>query len=475
MAAIEQQETDRRFLTLLDQLPEDILTRTPEDLERFGRDWTRRYTPSPCGVALPRSTEEVVAIVKVCSAHCIPIVPSGGRTGLAGGAVACSGELVVSLSRMNALHPVDTVGRTVRVGAGAVTQAVQTHCEASGLTWPVDFASKGSSQIGGNISTNAGGLQVIRYGHTRQWVLGLQVVTPTGAVLELNGALEKNNSGLDLRQLYIGTEGTLGIITEATLRLEKRAQPDSVGVFLFGVESLHAALSLLESSRRSGPFRLRAFEFLTDACMQLVLKHRRFRPPFKTSPNAYVLMEIEGRMPPLQDPDIDNWLATALELPGVLEGVAAQSEREQRDLWAFRENITESIGKEGVVHKNDVAVPVAGLATFVDALTARLEQEFPRVKFYLFGHLGDGNLHLNVVKPVDLSEEAFASECNRADNRVFELVADSHGSISAEHGIGLVKKDFLHFSRTPAELDIFRRVKQALDPLNIMNPGKIFD
>src|ERR1700722_3648195 len=207
------------FEALAHEVPEAMVTREASELVEYGRDWTRVFEPAPCAIAFPRTTSDVAGIVKLCATHGVPVVPSGGRTGLAGGAVAARGELVVSLTRMRRMDPVDTLGATVRVQAGAVTEAVHQHAAEQGLTWPVDFASKGSSQVGGNIATNAGGVKVIRYGLTRQWVLGLQVVLASGEVLDLNGALEKNNTGTDLRQLFIGSEGTLGIVTEATLKL----------------------------------------------------------------------------------------------------------------------------------------------------------------------------------------------------------------------------------------------------------------
>src|SRR5215470_18303663 len=229
-------------------LPAEIFVDDPAELAELGRDWTRVYTPNAAAAVFPRSTEEVSRILALASEHRVPVVPSGGRTGLAGGAVAAKQELVLSLARMRRIDPVDELGQTVRVQAGAVTQAVHDHCGEHGLTWPVDFASKGSSQVGGNIATNAGGVRVIRYGLTRQWVLGLQVVLASGAVLELGGALEKNNTGCDLRQLFIGSEGTLGVITEATLKLVRR--PERAEVFLFAAADLAGVLRLFRAVRR---------------------------------------------------------------------------------------------------------------------------------------------------------------------------------------------------------------------------------
>ncbi|MDB4988945.1 MAG: FAD-binding oxidoreductase, partial [Myxococcaceae bacterium] len=260
--------------------PADFLTREPDDLSEYGRDWTRVYAPAPSAIALPRNTEEVSRLLALCHELGISVVPSGGRTGLAGGAVAKDGELVLSLVRMRRIDPIDFLGATLRVQAGAITEAVHQHCEPHGLTWPVDFASKGSSQVGGNIATNAGGVKVIRYGLTRQWVLGLQVVTATGQVLELNGALEKNNTGLDLRQLFIGSEGTLGVITEATLKLCK--PPARQSVLLFALPDMAAVLRLFRDARKA-PFVLAAYEFFTDRCLARLSRHRKVRSPFAES------------------------------------------------------------------------------------------------------------------------------------------------------------------------------------------------
>src|SRR5687768_17120304 len=252
------------ILDTLRRLGDDRVSTEPADLATYGRDWTKVFTPAPAAVVFPRSTDEVAAILRACNDAGVAVVPSGGRTGLAGGAVAASGEIVLSLERMRRMDPVDLLGATVRVQAGAVTAAVHAHCEPHGLTWPVDFASKGSSQVGGNIATNAGGVKVIRYGLTRNWVLGLEVVLIDGTVMELGGALEKNNTGVDLRQLFIGSEGILGVVTEATLKLAPI--PRRLDVMVFAVSGLAGALRLFRDVRRSG-LTLSAFELFTQACL----------------------------------------------------------------------------------------------------------------------------------------------------------------------------------------------------------------
>ncbi|RJS22525.1 FAD-binding oxidoreductase [Corallococcus sp. H22C18031201] len=453
---------------LAEGFPSDFLSREPSELQEYGRDWTRVYTPAPSAVALPRTTDEVSRLLSLCHQHHVAVVPSGGRTGLAGGAVAARGELVLSLRRMNRMDAVDSLGNTVRVQAGAVTEAVHQHCAPYGLTWPVDFASKGSSTVGGNIATNAGGVKVIRYGLTRQWVLGLQVVTATGQVLELNGALEKNNTGTDLRQLFIGSEGTLGVITEATLKLTRL--PGKQDVFLFAVPDVAAVLRLFRDARQA-PLLISAYEFFTDLCLARVQRHRKLRSPFEAPSGCYVLLEAES-------PDasaVEAWLASLFERGLVTDGTQAQGMAQSAELWALRESISESLSATGVLHKNDISLPVAALEAFCAELDSVFRARYPGWEICLFGHIGDGNLHVNIMKSDTLEKDAFFAHVKQADHAMFELVRKHGGSISAEHGIGLLKKDYLAYSRAPAELELLRALKRALDPQGILNPGKILD
>jgi FAD/FMN-containing dehydrogenase len=463
-------------------LPAEVLTQEASDLIEYGRDWTRVYPPAPSAIALPRTTAEVATLLRLCHQHGVAVVPSGGRTGLAGGAVAANGELVLSLSRMNHMEPVDTLAMTVRVQAGAVLQAVNQHCHEHGLQWPIDLAAKGSCQVGGNIATNAGGVRVIRYGLTRQWVLGLQVVTASGDILELNGALEKNNTGTDLRQLFIGSEGTLGIITEATLKLARL--PQQVHVLLLAVPNLQAVLALFQHTRHS-PLPVLAFEFFTQACLDRVTAHRGLRsplpPPATSSTTAagtdgpcYVLIELE-RPPGVPLTVLEDWFGAVLDAGLCSDGVLAQNPREAAELWSLRENISETLARTGLPHKNDVSLPLSQLADFCQALTTLFATHYPAWELLVFGHIGDGNLHINAMKPAHLDVQQFTAQAKQVDQGLFQLVQAHQGSVSAEHGIGLLKKDALHFSRTPQELQLLRALKQALDPRGLLNPGKIFD
>jgi FAD/FMN-containing dehydrogenase len=456
------------FEAIAGAFPADFVTREAVDLVTYGRDWSREIAPAPCALARPRTTDEVVRLVRLCGEHGVPIVPSGGRTGLAGGAVAANGELVLSLERMRAMHPVDVVGGTVRVQAGAVTQAVHEHCAPCGLTWPVDFASKGSSTVGGNIATNAGGVKVIRFGLTRRWVLGLQVVTAAGVVLELDGALEKNNTGIDLRQLFIGSEGTLGVITEATLKLAKL--PGRHDVLLFAVRDLGGVVRLFREAR-SAPFTLSAYEMLTEASVARVVAHRGLRRPLASGAPYYALVELEDA--PREA--LEAWVESLLAGDRIVDGVLAQHAGEARDLWTLRESIGETLAATGYPHKNDVSLPIAALEAFCGELEEVFARRYPGWEVFVFGHIGDGNLHVNVMKPADMAPAAFTERTEEADRALFDLVRKYGGSISAEHGIGLLKKPWLGWSRTPDEIEAMRSIKRALDPGGLLNPGKIFD
>lgn len=451
---------------LREGFPADFATDDPSDLAAYGADWTRVHAPAPSLVVRPRTTGEISRLLALCNQARVAVVPSGGRTGLAGGAVAKDGEVVLSLDRMRRMDPVDLLGLTVRVQAGAVTEAVHRHCEAHGVTWPVDFASKGSSTIGGNIATNAGGVKVIRYGLTRQWVLGLEVVLASGEVLELDGALEKNNTGIDLRQLFIGSEGILGVVTEATLKLARL--PGHLDVFLFAVPDLPGVLRLFEEARR-GPFTISAYEFFTDKCLARVKRHRKVADPFDAPSSHYVLLEVEAS----NREALDDWLAHVVERDLVSDGTLARSVDQAAHLWALREGISESLSATGLPHKNDIALPIQRLSAFCAELDAVFSHRYPDFEICLFGHIGDGNLHVNVMKPDAMDKATFLAHTHEADREMMELVRAHQGSVSAEHGIGLLKKDWLGYTRSAAEIELMRSMKRVLDPNGILNPGKV--
>ena len=452
------------FLETLAGFPADFASTDPSELSTYGIDWTRVYEPRPSMLVRPRNTEEVSRFLALCHSNWVAVVPSGGRTGLAGGAVAKAGEVVLSMERMRSMGPVDTLGMTVRVQAGAITEAVHAHVAPQGLFWPIDLGAKGSSTVGGNIATNAGGVRVIRYGLTRQWVLGLEVVTAQGEVLELNGALEKNNTGVDLRQLFIGTEGILGVVTQATLKLTRLSQ--RVDVFLFALDSLQAVLRLFEAAR-GAPFTIMAYEFFTDRCMARLERHRGLRPPFDASASHYVLLEVEQAQPGA----LDSWLAGLFEQGLVLDGTLAADSGQAKALWTLREGISEALSATGTPHKNDIALPLAELSSFSAELEALLEDRYPGWELCLFGHIGD--LHVNIMKPEALTMDVFLERTHEVDAALFDTVKRHRGSVSAEHGIGLLKRPWLGHTRSATEIELMRGLKALLDPSSILNPGKV--
>lgn len=457
-------------------LGHENVTDDPHELHVYGKDWTKVYTPQPLCVIFPTSTQQVSEILKYCNEYQLPVVPSGGRTGLAGGAVAKNHEVVLSLEKMRKLGEVDTMAQTLRVEAGAITEQVHEHCKPYGLIWPVDFASKGSSQVGGNIATNAGGVKVIRYGLTRNWVLGLTVVLMDGTILKLNGALEKNNTGIDLRQIFIGTEGVMGVITEAILKLAPLQGPSEV--FFFGLKDLSKVFELFLKCRESG-FTLNAFECLSHECLQTVLKLSKKSSPLQQAHAQYVLLEIEKPLQGDQRADSTEWLASLFEAHDAQESIVedavlAQSPKEAAELWSLRERISESLAATGLLHKHDIALPIDQLKNFLENWSHDLSKNYPILKPYIFGHIGDGNLHVNLMKPESMPVEEFKTICAQADSNMFGWIKKYQGSVSAEHGIGLLKKHLLAYSRTETEIEYMKSMKKLFDPKGLLNPEKIF-
>lgn len=436
---------------------------------QYGRDWTRVHTPAPSAVVLPGSIGEVQALVQLALERQLALVPSGGRTGLSAGAVACNGEIVVALDRLNRIDEFNPIDRTVRCGAGVITAQLQAFAADQGLFYPVDFASSGSSQIGGNISTNAGGIKVIRHGMTRDWVAGLKVVTGSGELLDLNRGLVKNNAGYDLRQLVIGAEGTLGIVVEATMQLSR--PPKDLAVLVLGVTDMAAVMRVLEAYQ--GAMDLQAFEFFSELALQKVVAHQGLQRPFATEAEFYALLEFE------QNTGADMEQAMALfehcmEQGWVVDGVVSQSVAQAQALWRLREDISETISR-WTPYKNDISTTIARVPDFLDEVEAVVSGAYPDFEIVWFGHIGDGNVHLNVLKPDALPMAEFQQRCGEVSRWVFEIVQRYGGSVSAEHGVGLLKKDYLHYSRSAAEIAIMQQIKRVFDPRGIMNPGKIFD
>jgi glycolate oxidase subunit GlcD len=448
---------------------DDKVKTDADSLETFGKDWTKIYPPKPAAIVFPKTTEQVQAIVKLANEHQVALVPSGGRTGLSAGAVASNGEVVVAFDYMNSISDFNAMDKTVRCGAGVITEQLQDYAEEQGLFYPVDFASAGSSQIGGNIGTNAGGIKVIRYGMTRDWVAGLTVVTGKGDILELNKDLVKNNTGYDMRQLFIGGEGTLGFVTEATMRLTRPAK--NLTVLVLGVPEFEAIMNVLNTFQTN--IDLTAFEFFSDKAMRKVVARGDVPAPFETEAEYYALLEFEA--------ETDGHINQAMELfekcveeGWVLDGVMSQSETQAQNLWRLREDISETIA-EWTPYKNDISVVVSKVPPFLREIEEVVNREYPDFEIIWFGHIGDGNLHLNILKPDALEKEIFFEQCAKVSTWVFEIVEKYQGSVSAEHGVGMTKKPYLEYTRSAAEISYMRAVKAAFDPNNIMNPGKLID
>ncbi len=450
------------------RLPDLMLKTDAADLEHYGRDWTRRWTPAPLAIALPSRVDQVQAIARWAQTHGVAIVPSGGRTGLSGGAVAAHGELVLSLERMNQVLGFDAHDRILSVQAGMALEAVHNAALEHSLIYPVDFAARGSCSIGGNIATNAGGIRVIRYGNTRNWIAGLTVVTADGEVLHLNRGLVKNSSGYDLRQLMIGSEGTLGIVVEAQLWLTDPPPPSNV--MLLALPSFDALMQVFETLRAR--LSLSAFEFFTDVALKHVVAHGA-QAPFADVHPYYVVTEFDADGESPQDAALAAFEAL-VEHEWVCDGVIAQSQSQAKALWRLREGITESLAPH-VPYKNDIAVRIGAMPAFLTEAQALLGQAYPQFEVVWFGHIGDGNLHINVLKPATMDNAEFVHECGRVTELLAELLQRHGGSISAEHGIGLVKKPYLSCTRTPAEIAMMRAIRTALDPAGLLNPGKLFD
>jgi len=457
---------------LIDELktlvePGKVLT-DADSLNAYGKDWTKHFAPAPSAIVFPKSIEQVQAIVRWANARKVALVPSGGRTGLSAAAVAANGEVVVSFDYMNQILEFNEMDRTAVCQPGVVTAQLQQFAEDKGLYYPVDFASAGSSQIGGNIGTNAGGIKVIRYGMTRNWVAGMKVVTGKGDLLELNKDLIKNATGYDLRQLFIGAEGTLGFVVEATMRLER--QPTNLTALVLGTPDFDSIMPVLHAFQDK--LDLTAFEFFSDKALAKVLARGDVPAPFETDCPFYALLEFEATT----DERADQALATfehCVEQGWVLDGVMSQSEQQLQNLWKLREYISETIS-HWTPYKNDISVTVGKVPAFLKEIDAIVGEHYPDFEIVWFGHIGDGNLHLNILKPDAMDKDEFFGKCATVNKWVFETVQKYNGSISAEHGVGMTKRDYLEYSRSPAEIEYMKAVKAVFDPNGIMNPGKIF-
>ena len=453
---------------LIDVLSPEQVTTDPSMLASYGQDWTRFASPAPTAIVFPRSSTEIAAIVHHARNRKLALVPSGGRTGLSGGAVAANGEVVVSLDKMNTISDVNLIDRTITVGAGAITQQIQEAASAAGLFYPVDFASSGSSQIGGNIATNAGGINVIRYGMTREWVAGLTVVTGAGDIIELNKGLVKNNTGLDFRHLFIGSEGILGFIVEATLKL--CAPPKDPIVMVLGLSDMSAIMAVLERIQSATP--LLAYEFFSEPAVKKVVEHAGVARPFATVTPFYALIEFE-RNDEQTEVDVFEAVENCMERGWVKDAVMSQSVAQARALWRLREDISETLTR-WTPYKNDISSTVSKVPILLASVDAVVHERYPDWEVVWYGHIGDGNLHLNILKPENLDIAEFKARCNTVSIDIFEAIQTLGGSVSAEHGVGTLKAPYLAYTKSESEIAAMRAVKAIFDPDGVLNPGKVF-
>ena len=448
---------------------------TEGDLTAYEVDWRKRYHGRALAVVRPACTPEVAAVVRACAAHGVAMVTQGGNTGLVGASIPdpSGAQVLLSLTRMNRVRSIDAANLTMTVDAGCVLQAVQESAAAHGLLFALSLAAEGSCTIGGNLATNAGGTQVLRYGNARELCLGLEVVNAAGEVWEGLTGLRKDNTGYDLRDLFIGSEGTLGVITGATLKLHP--QPAAVGTALAAVPSLDAAVGLLQLAQARLGAGLTGFEVMGRYALGLVRTH--FAPlaqPLPPSEWTVLLEQSDNEGEVHAQALFEALLEAALDRGLIGDAAVAGSLEQSRAMWHLRESIPMAQAAEGPNIKHDIALPVSSIPRFVAGIDAALTRTFPGVRLVNFGHLGDGNLHYNVQPPEGVDAAAFLREFEPAVNTlVYDAVGAHGGSISAEHGIGALKRDELVLRKSKVALAMMRAIKQALDPQGLMNPGRL--
>lgn len=460
-----------RLSAALGELPPEIVRTGADDLAPHLTDWRGQKTGAADALLLPRSTDDVVALVRWAGRHGVAIVPQGGNTGLVGGsvpeAVNARPTVLLSLRRMNTIDTVDAAGLTLRCGAGAILADVHTAAEAVGCRFPLSLGARGSATIGGLVSTNAGGVQVLRHGTMRALVGGLEAVLPDGTVLDQLSALRKDNTGYDLKQLLIGAEGTLGVVTRVVLRLAPAQRARSIA--WVGLATPDAALALLQRLRRGAGEAIESFELISAAAHDLVMAHLPgARAPLSGPHPWHALIEVEAEAPVLE-----ALLADALEAGEIADATLAATGAQGDALWALREGIPEAEKREGGAVKNDISVAVADIGVFHARAETLLAAEFPGSRPFVFGHLGDGNLHWNIRAPLGADAGWLKGEGEAARLRLHDLIAEFGGSISAEHGIGTLKRAELGRLGNSARLAAMRAIKVALDPASLMNPGKL--
>ncbi|WP_425100211.1 FAD-binding oxidoreductase [Tropicibacter sp. S64] len=428
------------------------------------------YLPAvtPLAVVRPGSPEEVATAVAICARHGVPMVPQGGLTGLAGGSHPLEGAVAISLERLGGIEEIDQAAATMTVRVGTPLEVIQKAADEAGFFFPLDLGARGSCHIGGNIGTNAGGNRVIRYGMTREMILGLEYVLPDGTLINGLNKMIKNNAGYDLKQLFIGSEGTLGIVTRAVLRMHPK--PGCVNAALCGLNSYDDVLKLLAAARRGlGPM-LSAFEVMWPDYWQVVTQEVGTRSPLEGQHAMYVLLESQGLDEAIDGPRFMAWIEAQFEAGVIADAAISQSLQDVKDFWGVRDACAEFTTVLGPHCAFDIGLPQSGMNAFADACRARLKEAMPEALSVYYGHIGDGNLHI-----VALDRSARQQPMDRINRIVYETVREFGGTISAEHGIGLLKKPYLPYTRSPEELALMARIKVALDPKGLLNPGKVID
>jgi len=445
------------------------------DMAAYLTDWRKRFTGNALAVVRPGCADEVAALIRLCGRFNIPVVPQGGNTGLVLGSVPDSSgtAIVLSLNRLNRIRAIDPVNNTMTAEAGCILEQVQNAAAASGRLFPLSLAAEGSCTIGGNLSTNAGGTAVLRYGNMRDLCLGLEVVTPQGEVWNGLAGLRKNNTGYDLRDLFIGAEGTLGVITAAVLKLFP--QPKAQLTAFAAMHTAEDALKLLTLAQSRCGAMLTGFELMSEFCLQLVSKHfPQLQRPFPQAYPQYVLLELSDNESEEHAMTVLEAVMTAALEDGILQdAVVASSLSQSRSLWQIREHIPLAQAEEGKNVKHDVSVPISRIGEFISQTDRLLQEAFPGCRMVTFGHLGDGNLHYNVSAPEHVPDEDFIRRQEAVNRVVHDSAHRFGGSISAEHGIGALKRDEIKLYKSELELRLMQIIKQALDPQNLMNPGKV--